>query len=290
MNSEKEKRYLVGEEDLPIVLMHGTMGKSEDWSRVVEELSHSRSVLRPDYIERATKVNNAHDCAVRDSKVKAVGDSSRNLLYDQLAQDQGVTPANIGAGQQLYGQLSNVADIANKRDAVFFRHDPVSLAEKVATGHGGPVSRLTNYIAQKGLRSITDSDALVGSAVDRFQNPIETPATPSNNPILAGVSRLGSAIYLEGDEDFFDLFRSPMYWNLRQTFMEDCVNGDSCSLLKMVWRAYKAGKASPDRLIPDTKQVRMERAQQRRTSKAAHKEYIDAMKLAKELGYSEAGK
>jgi NAD(P)-dependent dehydrogenase (short-subunit alcohol dehydrogenase family) len=33
MNSEKERRYLIGEEDLPIVLVHGTMGKSEDWSR-----------------------------------------------------------------------------------------------------------------------------------------------------------------------------------------------------------------------------------------------------------------
>ena len=75
----------------------------------------------------------------------------------------------------------------------FLSMTPVSLAEKVATGHGGPVSRLTNYIAQKGLCSITDSDALVGSAVDRFQNPIEIPAAPSNNPVLAGVSRLGSA-------------------------------------------------------------------------------------------------
>jgi hypothetical protein len=40
---------LIGEKDLPIVLVHGTMGKSEDWSRVVEELSNSRSVIRPIY-------------------------------------------------------------------------------------------------------------------------------------------------------------------------------------------------------------------------------------------------
>ena len=37
---------------LPIVLAHGTMGNSEDWSRVVEKLSSSRSVIRPNYIER----------------------------------------------------------------------------------------------------------------------------------------------------------------------------------------------------------------------------------------------
>ena len=34
MNSEKDKRYLIDDKGLPIVLVHGTMGKSEDWSRV----------------------------------------------------------------------------------------------------------------------------------------------------------------------------------------------------------------------------------------------------------------
>jgi hypothetical protein len=41
VNSEKEGRYLIDDKDLPIVLVHGTMGKSEDWSRVVEGLSNS---------------------------------------------------------------------------------------------------------------------------------------------------------------------------------------------------------------------------------------------------------
>jgi hypothetical protein len=132
------------------------------------------------------------------ARVKAVGDTSRGLLYDQLAQDQGVTPESIASGQQLYGKLSNVADIANKRDAVFSRHDPVSLAEKIATSHGGPISRVTNYIGQKALRSVTDNDALVGSAVDRFKNPLETPTTIRNNPLAATVSKLGSSSRLFG--------------------------------------------------------------------------------------------
>ncbi|WP_433969102.1 hypothetical protein [Tunturiibacter gelidiferens] len=34
---------MIDDKDLPIVLVHGTMGKSEDWSRVVEELSSFRS-------------------------------------------------------------------------------------------------------------------------------------------------------------------------------------------------------------------------------------------------------
>ena len=66
MNLEKEKRYLIGEKDLPIVLVHGTMGKSEDWSRVVEELSNSRSVIRPNYIERVARTNSTGELAIKD--------------------------------------------------------------------------------------------------------------------------------------------------------------------------------------------------------------------------------
>jgi pimeloyl-ACP methyl ester carboxylesterase len=66
MNSEKEKRCLIDDKDLPIVLMHGTMGKSEDWSRVVEELSNSRSVIRPNYIERAAGRNSTSELAIKD--------------------------------------------------------------------------------------------------------------------------------------------------------------------------------------------------------------------------------
>jgi 3-oxoadipate enol-lactonase len=64
--AKKEKRYLIGEKDLPIVLVHGTMGKSEDWSRVVEELSNSRSVIRPNYIERAAGTNSTNGLAIKD--------------------------------------------------------------------------------------------------------------------------------------------------------------------------------------------------------------------------------
>ncbi len=55
-----------GENDLPIVLVHGTMGKSEDWSRVVEELSNSRSVIRPNYIERVAGTNSTDELAIKD--------------------------------------------------------------------------------------------------------------------------------------------------------------------------------------------------------------------------------
>jgi 3-oxoadipate enol-lactonase len=89
MNSEKEKRYLIGEEDLPIVLLHGTMGKSEDWSRVVEELSHSRSVIRPNYIERVAG-SSTNELAIKDladevvAAVRAEGKQHFDLVGNSL--------------------------------------------------------------------------------------------------------------------------------------------------------------------------------------------------------------
>ncbi len=50
----------------PIALVHGTMGKSEDWSRVVEALSDSRSVIRPSYMERVAGRNSTKAITIRD--------------------------------------------------------------------------------------------------------------------------------------------------------------------------------------------------------------------------------
>jgi pimeloyl-ACP methyl ester carboxylesterase len=42
------------------------MGKSEDWSPVVNELSNSRSVIRPNYIEGVARRNSANELAIKD--------------------------------------------------------------------------------------------------------------------------------------------------------------------------------------------------------------------------------
>ena len=90
MNSEKERRYLIGEKDLPIVLVHGTMGKSEDWSRVVGELSNSRSVIRPNYMERDTGTNSTNELAIKDladevvAAVRAEGKQRFDLVGGSL--------------------------------------------------------------------------------------------------------------------------------------------------------------------------------------------------------------
>jgi pimeloyl-ACP methyl ester carboxylesterase len=81
---------LIGEKDLPIVLVHGTMGKSEDWSRVVEELSNSRSVIRPNYMERAAGTNSTNEIAIKDladevvAAVRAEGKQRIDLVGGSL--------------------------------------------------------------------------------------------------------------------------------------------------------------------------------------------------------------
>src|ERR1700723_3250121 len=90
MNSETEKRNLIGDKDLPIVVVHGTMGKSEDWSRVVEELSNSRSVIRPNYIERVAGRNLTNELAMKDladevvAAVRAEGKQRFDLVGGSL--------------------------------------------------------------------------------------------------------------------------------------------------------------------------------------------------------------
>jgi 3-oxoadipate enol-lactonase len=66
MKFREEETQVSSNTEPPIVLVHGTMGKSEDWSRVVETLSNSRSVIRPNYIERVAERNSTNAHALRD--------------------------------------------------------------------------------------------------------------------------------------------------------------------------------------------------------------------------------
>jgi 3-oxoadipate enol-lactonase len=101
MNSEKERRYLIGAEDLPIVLLHGTMGKSEDWSRVVEELSNFRMVIRPNYIERVAGANTMNESAIKtlaDEVVAAVRAEGKHR-FDLVGNSLGAAVATCVAAE-----------------------------------------------------------------------------------------------------------------------------------------------------------------------------------------------
>jgi hypothetical protein len=145
---------------------------------------------------------------------KAIGDATRAQLYPTLEANNGLQPGTVAGMQQKYGQLSDVADIANKREPVFARHDPVSLSQKIIAGHGNPASMVWNFAVQRGLRSLTDSDALVNSAVDRFTNPTETPlpARPGLFPAMG--SAVGRGLYRVGKATTATapLMRNPLFY------------------------------------------------------------------------------
>jgi pimeloyl-ACP methyl ester carboxylesterase len=88
--SQKEGHRSFDDKDMPIVLVHGTMGKSEDWSKVVNELSNSRSVIRPNYTERAAARNSTNELAIKDladevvAAVRAEGKQRFDLVGGSL--------------------------------------------------------------------------------------------------------------------------------------------------------------------------------------------------------------
>jgi hypothetical protein len=115
------------------------------------------------------------------ARVKAVGDATRRVLYPYLEQNAGLAPETVTGMQDNFTNMSHIEDIANKREPVYLRKDPVSLAQNTGLGIGdainpfGAVSKMANWALQKKIGAITDSDALVNSAVDRFKNPSGTP-------------------------------------------------------------------------------------------------------------------
>lgn len=125
------------------------------------------------------------------ARVKAVGDTARSILYPKLETDASLPSGTIADMQGKYGLLSDVSDIANKREPVFARHDPVTLSQKIVSGHGNPLSMAWNYAVQKGLGNLTDSDALVNSAIDRFQNPDGTPLVARPGFVPQNAMKLG---------------------------------------------------------------------------------------------------
>jgi hypothetical protein len=51
---------------------------------------------------------------------------------------------------------------------------------------------------------------------------------------------------------YFELLRSPMYWTLRDAFIEAAEQGSRYAFTRAVWRAYNAGRVSSNRCIPPT--------------------------------------
>jgi 3-oxoadipate enol-lactonase len=89
------------EEDLPIVLLHGTSGESEDWSRVVEQLAKHRSVIRPNYVEPITGSGPANGLAISDlaARVVAAANADDRRRFDLAGYSLGAAVATFVAAE-----------------------------------------------------------------------------------------------------------------------------------------------------------------------------------------------
>ena len=65
-NTGLENHRPNNEEELPVVLLHGTSGQSEDWSQVVEQLTKHRPVIRLNYAEPVAATESANAPRVSD--------------------------------------------------------------------------------------------------------------------------------------------------------------------------------------------------------------------------------
>jgi pimeloyl-ACP methyl ester carboxylesterase len=74
-NTGLEKRRPNSEEELPVVLLHGTSGQSEDWCQVVEQLTRHRPVIRLNYAQPLADTDSTNAPRVSDFADRVVGSS-----------------------------------------------------------------------------------------------------------------------------------------------------------------------------------------------------------------------
>jgi 3-oxoadipate enol-lactonase len=87
--------------ELPVVLLHGTSGKSEDWSQVVEQLASHRSVIRPNHAEPVGDTALANALGVSDfaDRVVAAAQASGRDRFDLVGYSLGAAVATFIAAQ-----------------------------------------------------------------------------------------------------------------------------------------------------------------------------------------------
>jgi 3-oxoadipate enol-lactonase len=88
-------------EELPVVLLHGTSGQSEDWSQVVEQLASRRSVIRPNYSEPAGDTALANALGVSDfaDRVVSAAQAGARDRFDLVGFSLGAAVATFIAAE-----------------------------------------------------------------------------------------------------------------------------------------------------------------------------------------------
>jgi 3-oxoadipate enol-lactonase len=100
-NTEQEKRRSNNEEKLPVVLLHGTSGPSEDWSQVVEQMTRYRPVIRLNYAEPVAGSDSTNAPRVSDfaDRVVAATGAGRRHRFDLVGFSLGAAVATFIAAE-----------------------------------------------------------------------------------------------------------------------------------------------------------------------------------------------
>jgi hypothetical protein len=121
--------------------------------------------------DRASLIRANPDLAAKMAMRGAAADT----VYETLSKESGIPEQAIRDNRNAYGDLRDTADIAGKRDTVYGRQNPVSLAEHVALNGPG---RVRNFLFNKIFKDATGSDALVDAATRRHIAANPEPALP----------------------------------------------------------------------------------------------------------------
>jgi hypothetical protein len=92
------------------------------------------------------------------------------------------------------------------------------------------------------------------SSAKSYQKPDECQFLWGSSAFNTDLARLAQA-QLDGTLEstgIYEMILSPMYWKLRESFVEDSEDGDRYSFARVVWRAYNAGLMSSHRITPTT--------------------------------------
>jgi 3-oxoadipate enol-lactonase len=89
------------EEELPVVLLHGTSGQSEDWSQVVEQLARHRRVIPLNYAESVAGTDSANLPRVSDfaNRVVAAAKAGGTHRFDLVGYSLGAAVATSIAAE-----------------------------------------------------------------------------------------------------------------------------------------------------------------------------------------------
>jgi pimeloyl-ACP methyl ester carboxylesterase len=100
-NTGPEKHRPNNDQELPVVLLHGTSGQSEDWSQVVEQLTRQRPVIRVNYAEPVTGTDSANAPAVSDfaDRVVAAARAGGRHRFDLVGFSLGAAVATFIAAE-----------------------------------------------------------------------------------------------------------------------------------------------------------------------------------------------